>query len=517
MTQLLSLVDVNLASVAAFRPELALTFGTMAMFILDLFWKHHPGRPARLATGALLVLGVAAALLASQPPGARALFNGMTATDGFATFFKWLFLLAAALTVLISAPGKDFPPNRLGEFYALLMALVLGLFLMASATDLLMVYLSIELVSLVSYVLAGFKKGDRRAAEAALKYVIYGGVASGVMLFGMSYLFGLLGTTDLGQMAVRVQQLQATGLPAAATRLTLVVAVVLITAGVGYKIAAVPWHMWCPDVYEGAPTPFTAFLSVGPKAAGFAVALRLFYGALSVPSTVTPGFGEAVGSLPWPAIIGVMSVATMTLGNLTALAQTNLKRLLAYSSIAHAGYMLMGLSAASDRGVQAIMIYLLIYVVMNLGAFLVVILVAEATGSESILDYRGLAKRHPLAATAFAIFLFSLTGIPPFAGFVGKWYLFVAVLDRVPGPGGNWYAVLAIIGAINSAISLYYYVRVIRAMFIDLPYAEPRQAPATPLMYNLLLSASAVAVLVFGLWWSPMIDWTSASLQIFKG
>ena len=517
MTDLLTLVDVNLASAAAFRPELALTFGTMAMFILDLFWKNHPGRSARLATGALLVLGVAAAFLANQPAAPGSLFNGMIATDGFATFFKWLFLLAAGLTVLISAPGQDFPPQRIGEFFALLLAMVLGLFLMASATDLLMVYLSIELVSLVSYVLAGFKKGDRKAAEASLKYVIYGGVASGVMLFGMSYLFGLLGTTSIGQLAGRIQHLQASGLPAAATKLTLVVAVVLITAGVGYKIAAVPWHMWCPDVYEGAPTPFTGFLSVGPKAAGFAVALRLFYGALTDPSAVTPGFGEAVGGLPWPAIIGVMSVVTMTLGNLTALAQTNLKRLLAYSSIAHAGYMLMGLSAASDRGMQAIMIYLLIYVVMNLGAFLVVILVAEATGSESILDYRGLAKRHPLAATAFAIFLFSLTGIPPFAGFVGKWYLFVAVLDRVPGPGGNWYAVLAIVGALNSAISLYYYVRVVRAMFIDQPNAEPRQAPATPLMYQLLLSASAVAVLVFGLWWSPMIDWTSASLQIFKG
>jgi NADH-quinone oxidoreductase subunit N len=508
---------VNLASVAAFRPELALTFGTMALFLIDLLWKNHPARPARLAVGALVVLGVTAVLLAGQPAGARSLFNGMIATDSFATFFKWLFLMAAALTVLISAPGKDFPPARIGEFYALMMAMTLGLFLMASATDLLMVYLSIELVSLVSYVLSGFKKGDRRAAEASLKYVIYGGVASGVMLFGMSYLFGLLGTTNLGQLAVKIQHLQATGLPAAATKLTLVVAVVLITAGVGYKIAAVPWHMWCPDVYEGAPTPFTGFLSVGPKAAGFAVALRLFYGALSGPSAVTAGLGEAVGGLPWPAIIGVMSVVTMTLGNLTALAQTNLKRLLAYSSIAHAGYMLMGLSAASDRGMQAIMIYLLIYVVMNLGAFLVVILVAEATGSESILDYRGLAKRHPLAATAFAIFLFSLTGIPPFAGFVGKWYLFVAVLDRVPGPGGNWYAVLAIVGALNSAISLYYYVRVVRAMFIDQPYATPRQAPATPFMYQLLLSASAVAVLVFGLWWGPMIDWTTASLQIFKG
>jgi NADH-quinone oxidoreductase subunit N len=418
---------------------------------------------------------------------------------------------------MISAPGKEFPPARLGEFYALLMAIVLGMFLMASAKDLLMAYLAIELVSMTSYALAGFKKGDRRAAEASLKYVIYGGVASGVMLFGMSYLYGLLRTTDLAEMAARIQGLQAAGLPEAATKLTLVVALVFVTAGIGYKVASVPWHMWCPDVYEGAPTPFTAFLSVGPKAAGFALALRFFYGALASPSGVEGGLPHAVAGVPWPAVIGVMSAVTMTLGNLTALSQTNLKRLLAYSSIAHAGYALMGLSAASDMGQQSIMIYMAIYLVMNVGAFLVVILVAEATGTESILDYKGLAKRHPLAATSFAIFLFSLTGIPPFAGFVGKFYLFYAVMERALLPGGYWYAVLGIIGALNSAVSLYYYVRIIRAMFIDPPYAkDPAPIKASP-VYNVLLGASAAAVLLFGLWWTPIIDWSLASLQMFKG
>ncbi len=517
MTELLPLVHENLSSVGFFRPELALTFGTMALFLVDLAWMKHPGRAGRLAASALLVLAVTAGLLAAQPVEARALFNGMIVNDGFATFFKWLFLAAAALTVMVAAPGKEFPPARLGEFYALLMAIVLGMFLMASAKDLLMVYLAIELVSMTSYVLAGFRKGDRRAAEASLKYVIYGGVASGVMLFGMSYLYGLLRTTDLFELAGAVQSLQATGLPAAATKLTLVVALVFVTAGIGYKVAAVPWHMWCPDVYEGAPTPFTAFLSVGPKAAGFALALRFFYGALSDPSGVVGGLPVAVAGLPWPAVVGVMSAVTMTLGNLTALSQTNLKRLLAYSSIAHAGYALMGLAAASDLGTQAIMIYMAIYLVMNLGAFLVVILVAEATGSESILDYRGLARRHPLAATSFAIFLFSLTGIPPFAGFVGKWYLFYAVLERVPGPGGGWYAVLALIGAVNSAISLYFYARIIRAMFIDPPsVADPAPIRASP-VYNVLLGSAAVAILVFGLWWTPIIDWSTASLHMFKG
>jgi NADH-quinone oxidoreductase subunit N len=520
MESFVPLVSENLRSALWFQPEMALTFGTLFLFVIDLFWRKSAARVAYLTAGALAVLGVAAVLLARQPADPQALFNGMLATDAFANFFKWLFLGAGALTVVVAAQGKDFPAARIGEFYALLMAIVLGMFMMASATDLLMVYLSIELVSMVSYVLAGYRKGDRKAAEGSLKYVIYGGVASGVMLFGMSYLYGLTGTTSLLELGQRIGELQAAAGPAAAaTKIALVVAIVFVTAGIGYKVAAVPWHMWCPDVYEGAPTPFTAFLSVGPKAAGFALALRFFHSAFTMPGAgVGPGgFAEALAGIPWPAVVGVVSAVTMTLGNLTALGQTNLKRLLAYSSIAHAGYTLMGLSAVSDRGVQAVMIYMLVYLVMNVGAFVVVILVAEATGSESILDYKGLARRHPLAAVTFAIFLFSLTGLPPFAGFAGKWYLFYAVFERIDGPGGGWYGMLALVGALNTAISLYYYVRIVRAMFIDPPYvANP--GPLRPRVgYQLLLGVSSAAILVFGVWWTPMVEWTRASLEIFKG
>jgi NADH-quinone oxidoreductase subunit N len=517
MESLVSLVDENLRSVDWIRPELALTSGVLFLLVIDLFWKRSPVRVALLTVGALGVLGVAAVLLWAQPADPQPLFNGMIANDGFAVFFKWLFLGAAALTILIAAQGNEFPPQRIGEFYALLAAVVLGMFFMASATDLVMMYLGIELVSMVSYVLAGYRKGDRRAAEGSLKYVIYGGVASGVMLFGMSYLYGLLGTTNVLEFGARIQALQASGLPLAATRLGLVVAIVFVAAGIGYKIAAVPWHMWCPDVYEGAPTPFTAFLSVGPKAAGFALALRFFQSALAGPLLPPAGFAEVLGGIPWPAVVGVIAAVTMTLGNFTALNQTNLKRLLAYSSIAHAGYTLMGVSAASAMGVQSVMIYMAIYLVMNLGAFLVVILVAEATGSENILDYRGLARRHPVAAVTFAIFLFSLTGLPPFAGFMGKWYLFYAVFERIPGPGGGWYAILALIGALNTAVSLYYYVRIVRAMFIDVPYApEPVPVPRR-WGYQAMLGAFAAAILVFGLWWSPVVAWTQASLQFFRG
>src|SRR6266545_1664395 len=463
MESLVPFVTENLRSALWFQPELALTFGTLFLFVIDLLWKKSPARVAILATGALLVLGLAAVLLARQPADAQSLFNGMIANDAFAIFFKWLFLGAGAVTVLVAAQGKDFPPARIGEFFALLVAIVL------------------------------------------------------VMLIGMSYLYGLTGTTNLFELGSRIQAIHAAGASLAATKIALVVAIVFVTAGIGYKVAAVPWHMWCPDVYEGAPTPFTAFLSVGPKAAGFALALRFFHSALAGPGSGPAGFADALAGIPWPAVVGVISAVTMTLGNFTALGQTNLKRLLAYSSIAHAGYTLMGLSAVSGRGVQAVMIYMLVYLVMNVGAFIVVILVAESTGSESILDYKGLARRHPLAAVSFAIFLFSLTGLPPFAGFAGKWYLFYAVFERISGPGGGWYAVLALIGALNTAVSLYYYMRIVRAMFIDAPYVE-NPAPIRPrIAYQVMIGAASAAILVFGVWWTPMVEWTEASLQIFRG
>jgi NADH-quinone oxidoreductase subunit N len=384
------------------------------------------------------------------------------------------------------------------------------MFLMASAADLLMAYLSLETVSLISYILTGFRRADRRANEAALKYVIYGGVASGVMLYGISLLYGLFGTTrligeggigaQLADVSSRIFMAHAFGGQPAA-QLALVVAIVFVLAGVGYKIASVPFHMWCPDVYEGAPTPFTAFLSVGPKAAGFALAIRFFFAAFE--QRMPGGAFATAGDLPWPAIVGIISAITMTLGNFTALVQTNLKRMFAYSSIAHAGYLLMGLAAASAAGVQSILVYLAIYVVMNVGAFLVVIAVSRVTGGESISDFRGLGQRAPIAAITLAIFLFSLTGIPPFAGFIGKYLLFAALLSG----GGVWAVVLAVIGVLNSAVSLFYYAKVIKAMYFD--EVEDQARLPVPRLYNGLLSGLAVLVFVMGLFWSPLARWAA--------
>jgi NADH-quinone oxidoreductase subunit N len=503
------LVAENLRSAGWFRPELVLTFGALALFLLDIAWSKSADRGGRMLVAALTVFGIAALFLAAQPTTPQSLFNGMVANDAFAVFFKWLALAGGALTVLIAGPSRAYPAARAGTFYALLVAIVLGLFLMSSATDLLMIYMSIELVSMVSYALAGYSKGDRKAAEAALKYVIYGGVASGAMVFGMSYLYGLLQTTDITQFADRIAALPATW----PYRLALLVGVVLTASGVGYKISAVPWHMWTPDVYEGAPTPFTAFLSVGPKAAGMALAARLLYGSLDVRTFSS--MATAVGNLPWPAVVGVLSAVTMTVGNFTALPQTNLKRLLAYSSIAHAGYALMGLAANSFIGTQAVMLYMLAYLVMNLGAFLAVIVVERITGSPSIFEFRGLGARAPLAAVTFAVFLFALTGLPPSIGFTGKYYLFVAVMERVAGPGGFWYAVLAVVAALNTAVSLYYYARILRAMFLDAPYSEAKVT--YPVSYKLMLTGFAGATVLFGIWVTPLMDWTRASMVLFRG
>lgn len=500
----------NALSLRYFLPESVLTLAVMALFVQDLLTRHSARRVGLLTGTALGWLALTGLATWATPGGRVELFGGLLLHDPFRIFFAWMFLAATGLTILIVPKSGQVSHARIGEFFALLLALLLGLFLMASATDLLMVYLAIEMVSLVSYVLTGFRRKNRRSNEAALKYVIYGGVASGVMLYGMSIFYGLFGTTRvLGPTGIGAQLADVTtrlfmahafgGQPGA--QLALVVAVVFVLAGIGYKIASVPFHMWCPDVYEGAPTPFTAFLSVGPKAAGFAVAIRFFF---AIFEKQLPGGGYVpVSDLPWPAIVGIISAVTMTLGNFTALVQTNVKRMFAYSSIAHAGYLLMGLAAASTAGVQSILIYLMIYVLMNVGAFLVVISVSRVTGGEQLSDFRGLGHKAPIAAMALTIFLFSLTGIPPFAGFTGKYLIFAALVQK----GGTWNVALAVIGVLNSAISLFYYAKIIRAMYLDEPLNDtPLPVPG---LYNGVLIALAVPILVLGLYWAPLAHWAA--------
>ena len=442
----------NIDSLLYFTPEILLVIFAVAVILLDLVVKNRESSAVAHLSLVGCICTFAAVLFihfSFGDEGPISLFEGMIRLDTFSSFFKILLLLATAATILFSLRSEELDARLKGEYYALLLAITLGMFLMASSTNLLMIFISLETVSLTSYILAGFLTHSPRSSEAAFKYITYGAVASGTMLFGLSFLFGMTGTGDLAQIAGRLTELLATGEIAP---LAVLIAITFVLAGVGYKIASVPFHMWSPDVYEGAPIPITAFLSVASKSAGFALFIRFFYTGFSAS-----GLMEAVD---WPFMLAIVSALTMTVGNLAALPQQNVKRLLAYSSIAHGGYLLMGGVLLTSEGIGAILFYLVVYLFMNLGAFYVVVLVANEIGSEMINGYRGLSSRAPLVAVAMMIFLFSLTGIPPFAGFFGKWVLFTAVLEQ----GYYW---LALVGLLNSVVSLYYYARIVKAMFLE--------------------------------------------------
>ena len=440
----------NIESLLYFSPEILLVIFAAAVILLDLVVKDRESVAVAYLSLVGLVCVFAAVLITHFSfRNPVSLFLGMIRLDEFSTFFKILLLLATAATVLFSLRSEELDARLKGEYYALLLAITLGMFLMASSTNLLMIFISLETVSLTSYILAGFLTHSPRSSEAAFKYITYGAVASGTMLFGLSFLFGMAGSGDLGQISVRLTELLASGEVAP---LAVLIAITFVLAGVGYKIASVPFHMWSPDVYEGAPIPITAFLSVASKSAGFALFIRFFYA----------GFGntELMQAVDWPFMLAIVSALTMTVGNLAALPQQNVKRLLAYSSIAHGGYLLMGGVLLTSEGIGAILFYLVVYLFMNLGAFYIVVLIANEEGTEMIDGYRGLSSRAPLVAVAMMIFLFSLTGIPPFAGFFGKWLLFAAVIEQ----GYYW---LAFVGLLNSVVSLYYYARIVKAMFFE--------------------------------------------------
>jgi len=373
---------------------------------------------------------------------------------------------------------------------------------MAGASNLLMMYLAVELSSITSYILSGYTREAPDSSEASLKYVIYGGLSSGVMIYGISIIYGLTGAFDIYQ----INKVLASG---GINDATLLIAGIMTLVGFGYKISAVPFHFWTPDVYEGSPITITAFLSVASKAAGFAVLIRFLKTVFFDPaaSSLAGGIWVSLQSFDWPLLLAMLSVLTMTLGNLVALWQNNLKRLLAYSSIAHAGYLLTGIVVVSNAGLSAILIYFVAYFFMNLGAFYVVMLIANATGSEDIESYKGMAARAPFASFALALFLISLTGLPPTVGFIGKLYLFAALLDS----GWVW---LAVVAALNTVISLYYYVRIFRNM-----YLRPDENPGEPIKLGAVQMATllvlVVPVLLLGLYFTPLVELAQASVRIF--
>jgi NADH-quinone oxidoreductase subunit N len=461
-------------------PEMVITAGALLVLVTDVLLP----RGSRLLTW--VTVGVLVATLASLAPFTNTnleIAQGLIAVDRFAFFFKVVFLLAALLTVLMSARYLEIEGASPGEYYFLILCATLGMMIMAGGVDLITSFIGLETMAVSFYILAGFIKPNQRSNEAAVKYFLLGAFSLGILLYGMSLLYGLSGTTNLRAMAAVFAGEERNPL--------LVLAVILVVSGMGFKIAAVPFHMWAPDVYEGAPTPVTAFLSVGSKAASFAMLLRLFM--IGVPSM----------HADWRLLFEVLAIVTMTVGNLAALTQSNLKRMLAYSSIAHAGYLLIGVVAATPRGITAMLIYLFVYAFMQLGAFAIIIMMRrEDIVGDELKDLSGLHSRHPLAAFAMLLFMLSLGGIPPTAGFMGKFWLFGAAIDA----GYVW---LAVIGVLNSAISLYYYVRIVVFMYLKKETAgsQPTASPALALT----LAVAVVATIALGIY--PRLLFEAAELS----
>lgn len=481
-------------------PELMLTVTALVTIIVDLATKgKRSERVGWFAIAGLLMAGWHLAMQYSH--GLNVTAFGMVTIDPFATFFK-LFAVAALLVVILFAMGsKEIHRDGTGELYFILISAALGIFFLVSTYNLLLLYLALELLGISSYVLAGFLKGNRGSGEAGLKYVIFGALASGIMLYGLSLIFGITGSLDVRALHAH---LVANGSSAA-----IGIGVALTLVGFGYKISAVPFHFWTPDVYEGSPTPVTTFLAVASKGAAFAALIRFLIGGIfSWGVGSGQEFGTSVAML-----LAVIAVVTMTFGNLAALRQTSLKRLLAYSSIAHAGYVLVGLTVmglshgpTAKAAFQSSMFYLLAYYFMNLGAFGCVIYFANQTGKDSIDSIRGLGWRAPVAGACFVAFLLSLTGVPPTVGFFGKYYLIVGAVDG----GMLW---LAIALGLNSVISLFYYFRIAKALYLAGDDAAKIQLAPAPGM-NALLLLLAAGTLVFGVYVTPLWSFCERTLGI---
>ncbi|MDY0189170.1 MAG: NADH-quinone oxidoreductase subunit N [Desulfuromonas sp.] len=425
---------------AAIMPSVILACFSMALLLINAFSRR--GATAHVAWISLLAIATTAISTITAWNSPETGFAGHVVLDNFAVFFNCVFLVAAALTVLMSDAYLKREGYPVGEFYPLLLFCTVGAMIMASGTDLMTIFLGLEVLSVSLYILAGFFRGQKRSNEAGLKYFLLGAFSTGFLLYGMALIYGVTGTTNLVDIARFFAQF-----PEASTGVVAVAGMLLMSTGFLFKIAIAPFHMWTPDVYEGSPTPVTAFMSAAPKAAAFAAFMRIMLVSM----------GSMHGT--WQSVLWVLAVLTMVMGNFVALNQSNLKRMLAYSSIAHAGYALVGLVAANEIGVSAVLYYMLAYAFMNIGAFGILVMIGKKGEENLTLDgFRGLGYKRPLLAVLLTICLFSLMGIPPSAGFSGKFYIFAGAVEA----GYIW---LAVLGVLNSAVSLYYYLRVMVYMY----------------------------------------------------
>src|SRR6266581_4450247 len=483
-------------------PELSLTLLALTVLVVDLFVK----RRVVTVTVALAGLTIPAIFAISQiltldPNTAHHGFFNMLLVDRYAIFFKIIFLLIAAVMILASYSYVGKYVKAEGEFYTLMLFSVTGMMFLASTSELISIYISLELTSIPLYVMAGLIRTNERSAEAAVKYVLLGAMSSAILLYGFALLYGLTGTTDLTAIATSIEAGVKNG------NVLVLIASVLILAGFGFKISAVPFHMWAPDIYEGAPTPATAFFSVGSKAAGFAALIRVF---------IDGGLGQ-VNLSSLVIAISIIAILSMTLGNVVAAVQSNVKRMMAYSSIAQAGYILVGFVASlastghagrnvtgNATGSAAVLFFIFVYVLTNLGTFSGIIALANATGGERVDDFRGLARRAPLLSACTALCLLSLAGIPPMAGFVSKVFIFTAAWGQSQSllAQGNsllsgWLVALVVIGLLNSVISMVYYGRIVKAMYFDAPPKPDHLTVPIGLSSTITLTTAALIVITF--------------------
>ncbi|KPL02452.1 MAG: hypothetical protein AMJ90_05670 [candidate division Zixibacteria bacterium SM23_73_2] len=468
-------------------PEIFLLLWTLFIFVLDFFWDKS--KTHSLGWLSLLGLGITAGLLFGSGKGN--LFGNMFLSDGFSFYFKLVFLSAAFLAILSSIDFVKKIDKYRGEYFGLILLSTLGMMFLCSAGELITLYIALELTTIPLFVLAAYLKSDSRSAEAGIKYVILGAISSAILIYGISIIYGLTGATDLAliQFSLASQHLKFGALGPA-----LIFGIIFFIAGFGFKLALVPFHVWAPDVYQGAPTPITAFLSVASKGAGLAAFVRIFFVSFNVFQP------------DWVMIIAVLASLGMILGNIVALMQTNIKRMLAYSSIAQIGYILIGVVAFSWRGISSLSFYMFAYLFANMGAFIGAITFSNVTGSDEIKDYAGLSRKSPGLALCMTVFLLSLVGIPPLAGFVGKYYIFASAIER--GHIG-----IVIIAILTSVIALYYYVGVVREMYFR--KSEKEFSFSIPFSLKLALFICVIGVLLAGLFPTPFIDAATQAAQVF--
>lgn len=468
---------------ASILPEILILALGLLILIFEPFWKEDQRRNAGWLTAGGLLVTMIVSLLFGRPGDPTATLGGMIRFDWLGFFLKMLFMFAGAATALLLMDHEK--AGKRGEAYLLLLASLLGMNLMAVASDLVMLYLAIETASIPLYILSGFLLNDERSTEAGFKYLLFGTVASTVMLYGFSLVYGFSGTTDLAEIAAMFTSSNLSPLLGFGV-------LVLILVGLSFKVSAVPFHFWAPDVYQGAPTPVAGYLSTASKAAGFAVVLRLFFIAF-------PDFSEV-----WMPILALLAAISMTVGNLLALPQTNIKRLLAFSSISHAGYALIGVVAFSELGATSVVFYLAAYIATNLLAFGIVMAFSRITGLEEITDYAGLSRRNPLLALMMLAAFLSLAGMPPFGGFVAKVFVFAAGVEAD-------FVWLVIVGILNSIIGVYYYLNVLKYVYLYRMPGEDEEQHPVPLTrpYTIALVMLVVGVVLIGTVFAPWFGWSS--------